>query len=572
MKPKKIQTIPQNLKFVPEKDTSMWTSTSMWTKLLCVAIVCVILYLIVQKIQKAKLSKPTKPTKHNKHDKHNATNWYKTPQSLPQSYSKRIHIGIHVYRCDPTPVAQTLFGIYEGAMCPENVHVYIYQELQLRDGWAIDGVGLYRKEFLKHHKNPKIPKIHTTNIHVKNINAQKSQGPLVGLLVLGQDMILPNLLSIDDVAVFTRPFFEHPKTTDVYGLTLVQGYDVGLAKQILTHGILSTRLPRSSAQIREHIAMNPKVGSLVSAVMNTMALPTLTAKMNRIEVVASHVCTKGTWDHLLAHQAGFVAFTTLDKEMRPPGIFPRTKPSAKVPIPFATFRYLNDTHFVQTQINQTNQKKNKKQLMAPLPMVGLHEDLQVMDGGMLQRVITRAGNYSAQLVRAVPYHAYTLVLSNLCYMDNIGFYSMNHVPFGVVLDHETGLSPNSTPSPKSIQHVLAFRPKYWRMLPRKRQTRKSQTQRNGNNGNNGNNGKRKTNLKRKEREEIVDMVPAKDIKKVLPISVQFSWYANRLTADQISVDTFLGITAVDIRSTLGMKFGTPENLSRRRRMLGIDDV
>lgn len=522
--------LPEKVRLVPEEQPSFWGGTATWLKFVFIGLIALVVFLLVRKFRKFRKFKNMSAKK---------PPHVVTPTIIPtitptglQHQSGRVHIGIPVYRCDPRTVAQTIFGAFEAADFPENVHVWIYQELQASDGGA-DGFGVYKQIFAKHHTKPR-PARFLRNIHVKNQNATDSGGPLVSFLTLARDQILTTAAP-NDAVVMVRPFYESLSTTHIYGVTFVQHYDATVLGNPLGTGVVFTsRLPRSSLQgsdVTHKTLEHGKLTSLSSIIVDAVAIPMIKNKINHIEVISDNVCTFKTFQHMIQKQAGFIGWTTMDREMKSPIAVHRTRSAAKIPVPFT--RHRKFTKFAKT--DQSDQSDQSQHIVG---VVGLHIDIQIMSAGTLRRIVNQALESPDRYVFAVPYHAYTLVLSNLCLLHQGGFYSANHLGIGCIIDHIQGLNSSAVDSPQTIQATMAFRPKNWKLIPKQRKQSK-----------------------------ILDLIPTEDFQKILPVSRDLIRYAG-VASDNLTVDGFLGITSDDSLDVLRIKFGSSENLARQRRMLG----
>lgn len=501
------------MKFVPEEKPTFFSDTSIFVKLLFVALVCVVIFLVVRMFLKKK--DPTVPK---------VVTLKKANMSVPQ-----IHVGIHVYKCDPLPVAQTIFGAFEAAEFPASVHIHIYQELNSRDH-VLDGFQTYKKYYLDKHAHKFN---YLDNIHVKNANASDSGGPLVGFLILAKDLMLNSNYTVQDQCLFLRGFYATSSSTSIYGVTFVQHFDTRLRNFDTMDMVYSTKFPRTSMtsdDVLHTVQTQAKNASIAGLLLSNVAIPLMKNKMHGVNLVNDNVCTLDSWESMIEKQAGFTAWSTMDKCMAPPSIFARTKKSSKVPVPFTIFRT-----FVHSREVPDSNHTPKDLYTHIVPVGGVCDDMQFMNIETLRRLIARALHHPEYVV-AVPYHAYTLVLSNLV---GPNIYSANHLAIGVVADH----TRNVQNQVQSIKETMAYRPLNWKRVPRLRKQ------------------------KGRNKKPIMDLVPCNDFERILPLDARFKDYAS-ICAKNIAIDAFLGVTSKDVPDSLLVKYGVPENFARRRRMLG----
>lgn len=503
------------MKFIPEEKPTFWSDTSIFIKLLFVGLVCVVIFLLIRMFWK-----PNKPEFTSLRKAH------VSGISVPL-----VHIAIHAYKCDPVPVAQTIFGAFEAAEVPSSIHIHIYQELNSHE-FAMDAYETYRKYYLDKHAHKMD---YLQHIHVKNANATDSGGPLIGFLILAKDLILNSNYTVHDTCLFLRSFYETQASTSIYGVTFVQHFDAQLRQQNIQDFVYSTKFPRTSMasdDMLHSIQAQAKHASVTGLLLSNVAIPLMKNKMHGVNLVHDNVCTKDSWQSMLDKQSGFTAWMTMDRCMAAPSIFARTKKSSKVPVPFTIFRTFAHTQQVRDTQDQVKVDGLHRHV---LPISGVHDDMQVMNVETLRRLVAKALRH-VEYVKAIPYHAYTLVLSNLI---GPNMFSANHLAVGILADH----SQNVHSGVQSIKHTMAYRPLNWKRVPRlRKQTRKN-------------------------KKPILDLVPCNDFERILPLSPGFKRYA-AICAKNITVDAFLGVTTKDNQSSLLVKFGMPENLARRRRMLG----
>ena len=241
---------------------------------------------------------------------------------------------------------------------------------------------------------------------------------------------------------------------------------------------------------------------------------------------------------MIKTQAGFVAWTTMDRCMAPPSIMARTKKSAKVPVPFTIFRTYVHTREVRDVQAQPDKPADEEALYRHIvPMGGISHDMQLMNIQTLDHLVQKAMQ-DAQFVRAIPYHAWSLCFSNLV---GGAILSCNHLAIGVIADHvRTNRMGN-----ESIKHTMAYRPANWKRLPRLRKMKKQH----------------------RNSKPIIDLVATNDFTRILPLDTHFKEHA-LLASDNITMDAFLGVCGRDTNQSLVVKYGPPENFARRRRMLG----
>ena len=521
------------MKLVPEEKGGFFSDTSLVVKLVFLGVVALALFLIIRLF----LSKRTNTTQtHNTKNSHGPSTTQLRTLSLSQSLSN-IHVCIHAFRCDPLPVAQTIFGAFEAAQFPQFVQIHIYQELNSQD-MGVDAFELYRKAYLPKHT---FDQDLTSNIHVKNANASDSAGPMAGFLILAKELVLSSSYTPMDQCIFVRPFYETHGTSCLYGVTFVQEYDQVLRHADLAGNVFSTKLCRtskSSDDLLHKIAIESKqqqsIGGLLLA---NVAIPLMKNKMHSLTLVHDNVCTMESWKHMVDKQAGFTAWTSVDRCMAAPSIFNRTKKTAKVPVPFTTFRTYAHTREVRDVQGTLEEHANLH--MEIVPMSGVCEDIQLMNVQTLEALVQKALS-NPIFVKAIPYHAWTLMLSNLV---GPNIYSCNHLALAVIADHVR----TNRHGTQTLKHTMQFRPLHWKRVPRVRKQTKRQAKRN--------------------QPPIIDLVATNDWTRILPLHEEFTQYA-LVASDNVTMDAFLGICAHDTDHTLRFKYGDPANLARRRRMLG----
>lgn len=506
------------MKLVPEEKGSFFSDTSFLVKLVFVAVVALALFLIIRLFISKKKDETNPPQ-------------LTRALTLSQSLSN-IHICIHAYRCDPLCIAQSIFGAFEAAMYPQFIQVHIYQELNSQDN-MMDAFEVYRNTFLKKHT---FKEDLTNNIHVKNANASDSAGALVGFLILAKELVLNSKYTPMDQCIFLRPFYETQGSSCLYGATFVENYDTVLRNTSLGEHVYSTKLCRtsqSSDDLLHHLSIeSKKEQSIGGLLLSKVALPLMKNKMHSLTFLNDNVCTLGSWQSMVEKQAGFTAWTTLDRCMAAPSVINRTRKSAKVPVPFTLFRTFIHTREVRDV--HAKQEKHPNIHLEIVPITGICEDIQVMNIQVLDHLVHKAMN-DVNLVKAIPYHAWSLMFSNLI---GANILSCNHLPLVVIADHVRTTRQGN----KTIKYTMEFRPLNWKRIPRVRKQKKSTT-------------------------PIIDLVSTNDWSKILTLHETFKQNA-LIASDNVTMDAFLGICARDTTASLRIKFGDPANLARRRRMLG----
>lgn len=519
------------MKLIPEEKGGFFSDTSLVVKLVFVGVVALALFLIVRlfmsNTKKAKSTDSTTLTTHQR----------PRQRSLLSQSLSNIHICIHAYRCDALPIAQTIFGALEGADMPQFVHIHIYQELNSQD-MHVDAYEVYRKVYMPKHT---FDLDLTSNIHIKNANASDSAGPMAGFLILAKELVLSSSYTPTDQCMFVRPFYETYGTSCLYGVTFVENYDQVLRHADLGGYVYTTKLCRtskSSDDLLHKITVQSKeqqsIGGLLLA---NVAIPLMKNKMHSLNLVNDNVCTLDSWTHMVEKQAGFAAWTSMDRCMAAPSILNRTKKTAKVPVPFTMFRTYAHTREVRDV--QATLEEHPNLYMEVVPMSGICEDMQVMNVQTLEALVQKALS-NPMFVKAIPYHAWTLMLSNLVGPHT---YSCNHLALAIIADH-TRTNRHGT---DTLKHTMQFRPLNWKRVPRVRKQSKRQAKRN--------------------QPPIIDLVPTKDWSRILMLQKTFTEDA-LVRSDNVTMDAFLGICARDTDITLRLKYGDPSNLARRRRMLG----
>jgi hypothetical protein len=513
------------MKFIPEEKPTFLSDTSFFVKLLFVVLVGIVIFLLVRMFWKPKSS--------------TTSTSLKKASNLSMSL---IHVCIHAYRCTSTPLAQTIFGAFEAATNPHAVHIHIYQELSSQEV-GLDAYETYKRYFMDKHT---YKMDYLSNIHVKNANASDSGGPLVGFLILAKDLVLNSNYTPTDQCLFLRSFYETRVSTNLYGVTFVQDYDTVIREFPMQKYVYSTSFPRTSTMsddLLHTVQLQAKNASLTGLLLSNVAIPLMNNKMHGVELTNDNVCTKSSWKHMMEKQAGFTAWSTLDRCMAVPSIYARTKKSSKVPVPFTIFRTYAHTREVRDVSEGSNVPHDVDLIHRVVPIGGICEDMQVMNVQTVKHLVQKALN-NPVMIKSIPYHAYTLMLSNLV---GPNMYSCNHLAIGVVADHSDQPHENGV---ETIQHTMAYRPTNWKRVPRLRKQPKHPKK-----------GKKANHT------PIVDLVPCNDFDRILPLDPAFQSYAD-VCAKNITLDAFLGVTKHDNASTLGVKFGMPENFARRRRMLG----
>lgn len=517
------------MKLVPEERGGFFTDTSLVVKLLFVGVVALALFLIVrlfinkQKETSSALSKT--PHAH-----------LQRSLSLSQSLSN-VHVCIHAFRCDPLPVAQTIFGALEAAQFPQFVHIHIYQELNSQDV-GIDAFEIYRQSYMPKHT---FDQDLTKNIHVKNANASDSAGPMAGFLILSKELVLTCNYTPMDQCIFVRPFYETHGTSCIYGATFVHEYDQVIRHADLSGNVYSTKLCRTSKSSDDLLhkigAESKQQKSISGLLLANVAIPLMKNKMHSLTLLNDNVCTYESWKYMIEKQAGFTAWTSMDRCMAPPSIFNRTKKTAKVPVPFTTFRTYAHTREVRDV--QAALEPRPHLYMEVVPMSGVCEDIQIMNIQTLEGLVQKALD-NPIFVKAIPYHAWALMLSNLV---GSRIYSGNHLPVAVIADHvRTNRQGTDT-----LKYTMQFRPLHWKRVPRVRKQTKRQA--------------------KKNKPPVIDLVATNDWSRILMLHEDFLQDA-LVASDNLTMDAFLGICTRDTDTTLRLKYGNPANLSRRRRMLG----
>lgn len=347
------------VKFVPDPIIGFWQTW--WPmKLLLVALmlaVIVLTILVARNRKKHVVKLNSEPSLHD---------------------STRIKIGLHVYRSDPSVVAKTVFSAFEAAKNAQRVDVYIFQEYDPHD-FATDAFSIYSG---MKHDNPTCRDC-SSRVFVKNAAASRAQGPLAGLGTLGAMMLGD---SRKFVCLFARPFYEMSsvdQTAQQAGAALfARDYDETLLSSDLffssTYWVYSTQLPRMDAKL-EGLKVEPSSNTNLAGIFEPLAK--LAAK-NLLDVVSDFdgdfVVKKSQASKLFQESRGFVGWATT-----------KHKPNLRVFQAFASqpsnamlkFWYVSETRLG----TYSNSNSNK----TPCCVVGVHEDIQVMDSSALKALLAK---------------------------------------------------------------------------------------------------------------------------------------------------------------------------------------
>lgn len=345
------------IKLVADPIIGFWQTW--WpVKLLFVALVVVVVILAVLVVR-------------NRKKKHRNT---KVLSNAQLAVSTRIKVGIHVYRADPSVVAKTVFSAFEAAKNAQQVDVYIFQEYDSHD-FATDAFAMYSS---MKHDNPTCLNCQSRTF-VKNAPARAAQGPLAGLGTLGA-MMLSDARNF--VCLFVRPFYEMTSVTtsnqQAGAVVFARDYDETLLASNLffsrTPWVYSTQLPRMQ---------DTNLGTLqTSTSSNNLAgifepLAKLAAK-NLLDVVSDFdgdlVVKKQQAAKLHQESSGFVGWATR-----------KHKPNLRVFQAFSSDANNKMLKFWYTSETRSDNNNNN----IPVRVVGVHEDIQVMDSSALKALLTK---------------------------------------------------------------------------------------------------------------------------------------------------------------------------------------
>ena len=346
------------VKFVPDPIIGFWQTW--WPmKLLLVALILVVIVLAVLVARNRKNSTKKLNSEPNAHG------------------STRVKIGLHVYRSDPSIVAKTIFSAFEAAQNAQRVDVYIFQEYDSRD-FATDAFSIYST---MKHANPTCREC-ASRIFVKNAAASRAQGPLAGLGTLGAMMLAD---SRKFVCLFVRPFYEM-SGVDQAGqqagtAVFARDYDETLLSSDLffssAYWVYSTQLPRMNDAKLEGLRVEPSSSANLVGIFEPLAK---IAAKNLLDVVSDFdgdfVVKKNQAAKHFQESRGFVGWATTQH-----------KPNLRV---FQTFASRpNDKMLKFWYVSETRPGTYSNSNKTPCRVVGVHEDIQVMDSSALKALLAK---------------------------------------------------------------------------------------------------------------------------------------------------------------------------------------
>ena len=457
--------------------------------------------------------------------------------NIPHS---QIHILFHLYRSSPDILAQSIFGAFEAAKYPGLVHVHVFQELCVDDGYIQDAYDTYIAQYSRLHSWDTAKICMDTHFHVVNENPSQTAGHFVSLLTLTQESVLP-ILGPHDIVVAPQAFYDSPGTIHIFPLTFAQDYDQTLRTTVVHENtVYSGKLPRTSLSATNATQVTTLTASLTQALSQNVVIPFFKSREHSkfLESRMSNVCSANAASNLFLDQTGFTAYTSSDR-VRNVGV--RQENSSDVPFTF--FRLMREYYAPTTHRSRvdavewaTYSQKHKHELVQPVPVVGIHEDIVLCKASSWRRLLKFAHGAGRQFLIPGPYFIQTLVMSNLMVAFGFSLLSMNHIPICAIFDHLTGASARINAS--SLANAKTMEPHNWMVVWEPASEHSS------------------------------DMVRVKlrDPCDRVEVCESYEHYAG-VTEDNMVEESFLGITSQDTRATIMCKFSSQIELDRQKRML-----
>lgn len=454
-----------------------------------------------------------------------------------QVASGRIHILLHLYRATPDIVARSIFGAFEAAKYPGLVHIHLFQELCIGDGFHRDVFDTYKHNYSQLHSWDVTQLSMDRNLHVVNENPTQSAGRIVSLLTLTQESVLP-MLNPTDIVMVPQSFYDLPGTVHLFPLTFAQDYDILLHQSMLNDAtVYSGRIPRTSLSATSATQVTMLTSSLTHAIGHNLVVPFFKSKQhaNYLESRTTGVCSASAARNLCADQVGFTSYTTSDR-IANIGVRQATDSD----VPFTVYRMMRDFYSPSTKEDTVDWTQYSEQhgpsLARPVPIVGVHEDLMICRADTWSQLIQYAhGPGRAHLVPG-PEYLSTLVWSNLIYAARISLLSCNHLPVAAIFDHLTGAS--ATVDSKALSQTREFEPHNWLVALRPVN----------------------------ELSNKLAPVELSDPCELVELDPGYERYAG-VTSDNVTQDGFLGITSLDGVNISRHKFSSDVELERQKRML-----
>lgn len=449
----------------------------------------------------------------------------------------QVHILIHLHRATPDIVARTIFGAFEAAKYPGLVHIHLYQEICVGDGYSRDVFDTYTNSYSQLHSWDTKKLSMKRNFHVVNENPTQSAGRLVSLLTLTHESVLPILRS-NDLVVIPQSFYNSPGTVHLFPLTFAQDYDETLrTSNLAPNTVYSGQLPRTSQSVASAAQVTMLTSSLTHAIGHNLVIPFFKSKehANFLESRTTGVCSANAAKNLALDQTGFTSYVTSDRTSSV-GIRQVTDSD----VPFTIWRFMRNFYAPPSHSESVDwtgySAQHNQVLVRPVPMVGVHEDMLLCTASSWMQVVQFAQGFGREYLIPGPEYTQTLILSNLIFASGVAMYTANHLPVGAVFDHLTGAS--ATVDSKALQKTRAFEPHNWLVAMKPV---------------NGLSGQ---------------LAPVKldDPCDRIELCEAYEWYAG-VTPDNVTQNGFLGLTDVDGPNIIQHKFASEVELERQKRML-----
>lgn len=411
------------------------------------------------------------------------------------AYNHRIHVVVHIHRSSPRITADMIYRCFRSAFFPSHIHAHVLQELTPSDGHRADVYDLLRKrEFME-------PYLH--NVHLWNENYKESSGPLVGMLSILENSVMPRAQCADDVVVTMPPFYHSYNTTvskrGIYAPHFSRGWDDTLSWGFvdIPSAALSGKLPQSSlngnTKLREYV-------------------------YNTTHSLDEGVPTSTIHD-LLMYQSNFTVASNYYKNAAPNQN--NCYNMAKTDTPVSKVRYTQHS--------------------SALPQILVHNDWFTTNVDNIQKIVRCARRECAAQVKPIPYYAHNLLFSNLIYQAGIRLYTMNHLPVAVVIDHRLSSQQESDEGvDKTTQIIKNFRPVDWKLMHKHTDGSTDNT-----------------------RDVIV--YETSDRLQLIPLTNNFQLVSG-IAPDNLTVDAFLGVSKYDTSHTIQAKFQSYEEYDRLKRI------
>lgn len=176
-----------------------------------------------------------------------------------------------------------------------------------------------------------------------------------------------------------------------------------------------------------------------------------------------------------------------------------------------------------------------------LPQIMVHNDFIASSYASMQKIMRCARRQCSKQARPVPFYGFTVLFSDIILNAGLMVYTMNHIPVSVIIDHRLSSQYIMESASKGIlTRIKNFRPINWKLLH-----------------------------KQVEDSDDVVVFESTSRSQLIPLTKKFQQVGG-MSAENLSLDAFLGISSMDTNRTIVSKYGSWEKYDQLKRVMQVN--